>query len=90
MGLLTFLLTLPVLGPVNGITFIAEKLAEQGLHELMDETEIQRRLMELELRHEMGEIDFAEYQSQEEELLERLDVVQQLREQRPEGEDLEQ
>jgi hypothetical protein len=71
MGLLTGLLTLP-LAPVRGTVWIAERIAEQAERELGDETAIRRQLVELEMRHDIGEIDDAEYARSEDELLDRL------------------
>lgn len=67
MGLLTGLLTLP-LAPVRGTVWIAERLLEEAERELGDENAVRRRLTELEVRHELGEIS-------EEELAEAQDVL---------------
>ena len=71
MGLLTGLLTLP-LAPVRGTMWIAEQLAEQAARELDDETSLRRRLTELQLQFELGELDIEEFEQAEDELLERL------------------
>lgn len=84
MGFLTALLTFPVSGPINGLVFIAEKLHQQAMEELLDESRIQQQLMELELRRELGEIDDQQYAAREEELLERLDAIQQFKEEQQE------
>jgi hypothetical protein len=74
MGLLTGLLTLP-LAPVRGTVWIAERVAEQAERELGGETAIRRQLLELEMRHDVGEIDDAEYVRAEDELLGRLSAA---------------
>ena len=71
MGLFTGLLTLP-LAPVRGTMWIAEKVAEQAEREMTSEPAIRRRLLELELRHDKGEIDDEEYEAAESALLEEL------------------
>jgi hypothetical protein len=71
MGLFTGLLTLP-LAPVRGTMWIADKVAEQAEQEMTSEPAIRRRLLELELRHDMGEIDDEEYEAAESALLEEL------------------
>lgn len=79
MGLITGLLTLP-LAPVRGVTWVAEKVAEQAELELYDEDRILRELIELEAardRREIGEEQFDHYADQ---LLERLQVGRELRE----------
>jgi cytochrome c-type biogenesis protein CcmI len=71
VGLFTALLTLP-LAPVRGTMWIAEQVAAQAARELGDEATIRRQLAELELRHDLGEIDDDEYEQAEDTLLERL------------------
>jgi Gas vesicle protein G len=68
MGLLTGLLTLP-LAPVRGTVWLAERVLEQAEREAGDEAAVRRRLLELEMRHDLGEIDDAEYAREEDELL---------------------
>jgi hypothetical protein len=77
MGFLTNLLTFPVLGPVKGIVWIAEKVTEQAEKELYDEDKLRGQLMELELRYDLGEIGEEEYLAAEEVLLERLRVARE-------------
>ena len=50
------LLTLPITGPIRGVVWIAEKVAEQAERELYDEEAVRGQLMELELRYDLGEI----------------------------------
>jgi hypothetical protein len=77
VGLITFLLTLP-LAPVRGVVWVAEKVAEQADLELYDENRIMRELAELEQAKEVGEIDEARFAIYVDELLERLEVGRQL------------
>jgi hypothetical protein len=77
MGFLTDLLTFPVLGPIKGIVWIAEKVSEQAEKELYDEDKLRGQLMELELHYDLGEIDEQEYLAAEEILLERLRVARE-------------
>lgn len=77
MGLLTGLLTLP-LAPVRGTVWIAERLIEEAEREAGDETVIRRRLAELQLRHELGELDDDELAEAEDRLLARLNEIRQM------------
>ncbi len=77
MGLLTGLLTLP-LAPVRATIWIAERVAEEARRELDDETGIRRQLAELETSHALGELTDEEYESREDELLERLARAREL------------
>ena len=71
MGLLTGLLTLP-LAPVRGTVWIAERLMEEAERELGDENAVRRRLTELEVRHELGEISDEELAEGQDALLAQL------------------
>jgi hypothetical protein len=77
MGFLTNLLTLPVLGPIKGIVWVAEKIAEQAENELYDADKIRGKLMELELLYDMDQICEEEYLEAEEALLERLKIIRE-------------
>jgi hypothetical protein len=79
MGFLIDLLAFPLMGPVKGLTWIAQKIAEQAENELYDAGRIRGQLMELELRLDLEEISEEEYLAAEEILLERLKVVQERR-----------
>ena len=75
MGLLTGLLTLPLV-PVRGTIWIAERLVEEAERELGgDERSIKRRLAEAEIAFELGQLDEAEYEALEDELLSRLELA---------------
>jgi len=77
MGFLIDLLTFPVLGPVKGVIWIAEKVNEQVEKELYDEDKVRGQLMELEVRYDLGEISEQEYLEAEEVLLERLRIIRE-------------
>jgi hypothetical protein len=77
MGFLTDLLTFPVLGPIKGVIWIAEKVNEQVEKELYDEEKVRGQLMEMELRLDLGEISEEEYLEVEEVLLERLRIIRE-------------
>jgi hypothetical protein len=77
MGFLTDLLTFPVMGPIKGIVWIAEKVNEQVEKELYDEDKVRGQLMEMELRLDLGEISEEEYLEVEEVLLERLRIIRE-------------
>lgn len=80
MGILGKLLTLPVSGPIKGVLWIGEKVAEQVDRELYDEDKVRGQLMELELRYDMGEISEEEYLAAEDELLDRLKIIRERQE----------
>ncbi len=68
MGLLD-LLAFPLLGPIKGVTWIAEKIVEQADKELYSEDAVRGKLLELELHYDLGEIEEKEFLEIEETLL---------------------
>jgi hypothetical protein len=77
MGLLLKLLALPVSGPIEGVIWIADKIAEQADQEMYNEDAVRGQLMELELRLDMGEISEQEFEESETALLDHLRVIRE-------------
>ena len=57
---------------VGGLRFVLDKVATAVDAELNDETAVREELLELQMRHELGEIDEREMAVRERELLDRL------------------
>jgi hypothetical protein len=79
MGLLSGLVLLP-LAPLRGTIWLAERLAAYAEEQLDDERAIRDLLLEAEAALEAGDLSEAEFDRIEDELLDRLDVVQAGRE----------
>lgn len=77
MGFLTDLLTLPVLGLVKGVTWIARNVADLAERELYDADIVRGQLQDLELRYDLGEVDEQDYLVGEEALLVRLSAIRE-------------
>ncbi len=60
-------------GPLKGVLFIANKINEVIEKEMSDEGAIKEKLMALQLKFEMDEIDEEEYDKREDELLKLLE-----------------
>jgi hypothetical protein len=69
-----FLIDSVLLAPLKGVVFIAEKVNEVINKERSDEGTIKERLMGLQLKFEMDEID-EEYDKREDELLGLLENI---------------
>ena len=78
MGLLTGLLTLP-LAPVRGTVWVAEQLVAQAERELLSDKALRARLAEAERAFDSGELTEAEYEQIEDDLLERIELLQKER-----------
>ncbi|NER32723.1 MAG: gas vesicle protein GvpG [Oscillatoria sp. SIO1A7] len=63
------LLTLPISGPIQGITWIGEQILERANAELDDKENLQKKLLALQLAFDLGEMSEEEFEEQEEELL---------------------
>jgi len=74
------LLTLPVSLPLAGFRFILGQVQELAERELYDEDRIRDDLLFLQLRLEEGEIDEAQFQIEEAEVMRRLRVARAYRE----------
>ncbi|MCX6160550.1 MAG: gas vesicle protein GvpG [Ignavibacteriae bacterium] len=72
MFLIDDLLLAPFTAPLKGLIFLANKINEVAEQEMSDDGAVKEKLMELQLKFEMDEIDEEEYTKREDELLERL------------------
>ena len=84
MGLISGLLTLP-LAPVRGTMWIAEKLQEQAVADMYDDSSIQAGRRPLEAARESGELDEEEIVAAEDALIERLMAMRGFVEEREYG-----
>ena len=66
---------LPVTGPYQSAKWMLEKIHQQVEEEQTDEERVKSRLMELQLRYEIGEIEEEECLEQEEALMEDLAAI---------------
>ncbi len=63
------LLLAPLTAPINGITWIASQIQERVDAELDVKENLQKQLLSLQLAFDMGEVEEADFETQEEELL---------------------
>ena len=80
MGLLKHLLFWPVTGPIALADFSLRKVEGVVRKELTDDARIKEDLMALQMELEIGDIDLAEYEQREAELMERLREARDWRE----------
>lgn len=72
-----FLIDSILLAPFKGVIFIAKKINEVLEKETSDEGSVKERLMALQLKFEMDEIDEEEYDKREDELLKLLENIRE-------------
>jgi hypothetical protein len=75
MGLLSDVLLLPVTGPVRGFRAVLEAIQAEVEAQMLDEGQVQGALLELEARHDAGQIDDAEYEAEQSKLLEKMNQM---------------
>ena len=80
MGLLSTIITAPVTGPLKGVLWIVQTLAEHAERELYDEDGIRKDLLKLEQQYELGKIGIEEFERAEDELLQRLNEARRMKE----------
>ena len=78
--LLLDVLTAPVLGVPRLVHWVAKKLIEEVERQEFDEDKLQGQLLDLQTRHELGEIEDEEYARGETALLERLNYIRRMKE----------
>lgn len=69
-----------LVSPIKIVVWLGRKIDDIVQKELSDEGLIKEKLMQLQLRFEMDEISEEEYNSQEKELLERLEAIRKAKE----------
>lgn len=75
MGLLADVLLFPVVGPRRGLQFILEQIREQVDAEMFDQGQVERKLIDLHLRYDLGEITEDDFSRRETEMLQELNAV---------------
>lgn len=77
MGILGSILTSPVLGPIDGVLWLARTIEQQANAERWDEGKVTAGLQELELDLDLGKIDVEEYEAREALLLKQLKEIRE-------------
>lgn len=70
------LLTFPITGPIEGVTWLGEQILERADQELDDKENLNKRLLSLQLSLDLGEISEEEYDEQEEEILLAMQAIE--------------
>jgi hypothetical protein len=77
MSILWRIITLPILGPIDGVLWLSDTIQQQINNESWDERKVVSALTELEIDLDMGKIDIIEYDEREASLLLRLKEIQE-------------
>jgi len=79
MSILANVLTAPVAGPIRGLLWLARIIDDQAKKEIYDEDKVRGALADLEIKLDLKEIELNAYEAQEEELLERLTQIREMK-----------
>lgn len=79
---MTFIIDDILLSPAKFTIWVGKKLRETAFQELTDESRVYEKLLELEMRYEMGEVSDETYEKEESKLMERLEAIRKMREER--------
>jgi hypothetical protein len=71
------LLLLPVTGPIGGLIWIGEKIQERADIEYDEAENLHKLLLSLQLAYDMGNISEEEFEIQEEELLLKIQALEE-------------
>jgi len=80
MGLLLNILAAPIMVPMKLTSSLAEKIRDMAVDNLTDEGPVRGQLLELQIRHELGEVDDTEFEVAEQKLIEEMDRIRKLKE----------
>jgi hypothetical protein len=67
-----------ITSPLNILIKVGEKVKEEVDKEFYDIEHIQKKLIQLQMMHELGDISDEAFEAKEEELLERYEIAKQL------------
>ena len=80
MLLIDDILLLPITGPVAGVRWVLKQIQTMADNELMNDQVWKERLIELQMKLELGEISEVDYAAEEKEIFQRLREIRQARE----------
>jgi len=79
---MAFLLDDILLAPIKGVVFLGREIKEQAEGEFLNEEGVRQELRELYLLLETGEISEEEFTEREEQLVERLEEIEEYKKNR--------
>jgi hypothetical protein len=65
--------------PIKFTIWLAEKLRETAYREMTDESRLHEALLQLQMRHEMGEIDEKTYEQEETRIMDELEAIRKMK-----------
>ncbi|MEB3147778.1 MAG: gas vesicle protein GvpG [Sphaerospermopsis sp.] len=83
------ILLAPITGPIGGVVWIAEKIQERTNTEFDAQENLHKRLLSLQLAFDLGELGEEEFEAQEEEILLKIQALEEEANRDAEAEELQ-
>jgi gas vesicle protein GvpG len=80
LGLISDVVLLPITGPVRGFIALLERIQAELEAEMLNEGKVQASLMQLDVRHQAGQVSDAEYEAEQSNLMEKLNEIRAYKE----------
>jgi len=77
---MAFILDDIMLAPVKMLVWLGKKIEETAEEEVNDESKWRERLLELQIKYELGEITEEEFEREEELIMERISAIRESKE----------
>jgi len=77
---MAFILDDIILAPVKMLVWLGKKLEEAAEEEVNDESKWHERLLELQIKYELGDISEEEFEREEELIMERISAIRESKE----------
>jgi hypothetical protein len=79
-----FLLDDLLLAPIKGLLWLGKNINKAVEKELGDESTLKEKLMELQFKYELGDVEEDQFKQKEDFLLKRLDAISKMKESKEE------
>ena len=77
---MAFILDDILFSPIKLTVWLGEKLRDAAYQEMTDESKVHEALLQLQMRFEMDEISEEEYEKQENQLMQQLEMIRKMKE----------
>jgi len=77
---MAFILDDILFSPIKLTVWLGEKLRDAAYQEMTDESKVHEALLQIQMRFEMDEISEEEYEKQENQLMQQLEMIRKMKE----------
>jgi predicted metal-dependent HD superfamily phosphohydrolase len=80
LGLISDVVLLPITGPIRGFVALLKHIQAELDAQMLNEGKVQGELMQLDVRHQAGQVSDAEYEAQQSQLMDKLNQIRAYKE----------